>query len=544
MTVFMGRSFFYLILSVVLISLLSGLFSCKRESDVYFAELDELVRNSKPYEQNFQRRLDSLKCQYRLCRSDSLKFRIAEGIFDMYRNFRIDSALVFADSIRALSKGMGDYYVNRAEMHYADALNKFGRHDEAIRVLDNIERTDSVRVDNYFYYLYHTALSSLLSNISNEEERKKYNMMLKAYNDTSLIISHQNSEEKFSNRAWLLAKQGNRKEALSILLDYYKSKEESSEVHSGNMASVEFQIANLYLLEKDTVLGIEYLKRASISDLKQSKRVYMSLWRLAEVLYQKGDVDRSYLYVNRSLRDVSEGKARYRMYDVVKYMPIISESYEQSEDIADIGKFVFMTAIVLIALIMALAYWLVRRRNSALAAMHKQLNARNAELMRLAGELKESNQIKVKYMALLFNICSDIIRENEAFKKNMLRKLSVRKLAEMEKMLEKSDENKDFKKLIQEFDTIFLSIFPNFVSDFNNLLRPEERIVLKHDKLLTPELRIYALIRLGITENAQIAEFLHYSIQTVYNYRQRMRNKALVKGKSLSAQMQKILGGV
>ena len=270
----------------------------------------------------------------------------------------------------------------------------------------------------------------------------------------------------------------------------------------------------------------------------------MSLWRLAEVLYQKGDVDRSYLYVNRSLRDVSEGKARYRMYDVVKYMPIISESYEQSEDIADIGKFVFMTAIVLIALIMALAYWLVRRRNSALAAMHKQLNARNAELMRLAGELKESNQIKVKYMALLFNICSDIIRENEAFKKNMLRKLSVRKLAEMEKMLEKSDENKDFKKLIQEFDTIFLSIFPNFVSDFNNLLRPEERIVLKHDKLLTPELRIYALIRLGITENAQIAEFLHYSIQTVYNYRQRMRNKALVKGKSLSAQMQKILGGV
>lgn len=114
----------------------------------------------------------------------------------------------------------------------------------------------------------------------------------------------------------------------------------------------------------------------------------------------------------------------------------------------------------------------------------------------------------------------------------------------MEKMLEKSDENKDFKILIQEFDTIFLSIFPNFVSDFNNLLRPEERIVLKHDKLLTPELRIYALIRLGITENAQIAEFLHYSIQTVYNYRQKMRNKALVKGKSLSAQMQKILGGV
>ena len=539
----MGKSLFHLFVAVFVFSVLPGLFSCKNKSDVYFAELDAIVKNSKPYEDLFHKRLDSLRAEFHIVKSDSLKFKISEGIFDMYRNYRIDSALVVADSMRIFAANLDSYYRNRAEMHYADALNKFGRHDEAIRVLNRIERTDSVKKDTYFYYLYHSATSSLLENSSNAEEKKQYRKSLLLYNDTSLSISHENTQGQLSNKAWILANNGERKEALSMLLGYYDS-EIKRNGSMDNLASIEFQIANLYLMEKDTIAAIEYLKRASITDLKQSKKVYMSLWRLAEVLYQKGDVARAYLYVNKSLKDISDGMARYRMYDIVKYMPIISEAYEQSEDDTDVVKVFLMSAFFFIALLMALAYWLVKRRNLALAAMHKQLNARNAELMRLAGELKESNQIKVKYMALLFNICSDIIRENEAFKKNMLRKLSVRKLSEMEKMLEKSDENKDFKKLIQEFDTIFLSIFPNFVSDFNNLLRPEERIVLKHDKLLTPELRIYALIRLGITENAQIAEFLHYSLQTVYNYRQKMRNKALVKGKSLSAQMQKILGGV
>lgn len=539
----MGKSLFHLFVAVFVFSVLPGLFSCKNKSDVYFAELDAIVKNSKPYEDLFHKRLDSLRAEFHIVKSDSLKFKISEGIFDMYRNYRIDSALVVADSMRIFAANLDSYYRNRAEMHYADALNKFGRHDEAIRVLNRIDRTDSVKKDTYFYYLYHTATSSLLENSSNAEEKNQYRKSLLLYNDTSLSISHENTQGQLSNKAWILANNGERKEALSMLLGYYDS-EIKRNGSMDNLASIEFQIANLYLMEKDTIAAIEYLKRASITDLKQSKKVYMSLWRLAEVLYQKGDVARAYLYVNKSLKDISDGMARYRMYDIVKYMPIISEAYEQSEDDADVVRVFLMSAFVFIALLMALAYWLVKRRNLALAAMHKQLNARNAELMRLAGELKESNQIKVKYMALLFNICSDIIRENEAFKKNMLRKLSVRKLSEMEKMLEKSDENKDFKKLIQEFDTIFLSIFPNFVSDFNNLLRPEERIVLKHDKLLTPELRIYALIRLGITENAQIAEFLHYSLQTVYNYRQKMRNKALVKGKSLSAQMQKILGGV
>ena len=96
--------------------------------------------------------------------------------------------------------------------------------------------------------------------------------------------------------------------------------------------------------------------------------------------------------------------------------------------------------------------------------------------------------------------------------------------SDISKMLHnQSSTTEDFKLFISKFDTIFLSIFPDFVESFNALLKEDERIQVKEGELLTPELRIYALIRLGINDNSKIANFLHYSLQTVYNYRLKMR---------------------
>ena len=83
-------------------------------------------------------------------------------------------------------------------------------------------------------------------------------------------------------------------------------------------------------------------------------------------------------------------------------------------------------------------------------------------------------------------------------------------------------------ELYAKFDSIFLNIYPDFIEEFNNLLVPEERIYPKQDELLTTELRIYALIRLGITDSNKIASFLRYSLRTVYNYRTKVRNKSAV----------------
>ena len=142
---------------------------------------------------------------------------------------------------------------------------------------------------------------------------------------------------------------------------------------------------------------------------------------------------------------------------------------------------------------------------------------------------------------MLFNICSEYIYKQETERKSLLKIVNTGSMADISKMLHnQSSTTEDFKLFISKFDTIFLSIFPDFVESFNALLKEDERIQVKEGELLTPELRIYALIRLGINDNSKIANFLHYSLQTVYNYRLKMRNKAIVPGKDLAVQVQKL----
>lgn len=107
-------------------------------------------------------------------------------------------------------------------------------------------------------------------------------------------------------------------------------------------------------------------------------------------------------------------------------------------------------------------------------------------------------------------------------------KLSTGQTAELQKLIDSgkfTDQDNDDIYMI--FDQAFLDIYPDFVEEVNKLLKAEEQIQIKTSNSLTPELRVYAFVRLGVEENIRIAQTLHYSINTVYAYRNRMRNKAI-----------------
>lgn len=535
--------------AILFLALLLPAVSCSRPEELQLDELDRIIENPEPYEARFHARADSLKEVF-VSRTDMAgQFHAAEQLFDMYRNYRIDSALILAERMGAISQGLDSAYRNKADMYYADAINKFGRHGESVKMLDRIPRTDSVKRDAYFYYLYHTAYLSLAEESKDGKERAFYRKKMLDYKDTLIGICPKDGVGYVSNYAGRLSENGRNKEALAMLTDYYDRNYKETGRQSGR-ASLEYQIAEICLLERDTAGAMEFLKRASVSDLKEAKKVYKSLQRLAALLYARGDIDHAYSYIIKSLQDINEGHARYRVYDITGYLPIITASNDKQMKAGKERQVILTVMLAVLVSVLVVAYWMVSRRNRSLAVARTQEEARNEDLLRLTADLrnsnadlKESDRIKVEYIALLFNTYSEEIKHQESFRRALSRKIAARQPAEALKLLDDSAEtNAGFKRFIARFDTIFLSIFPNFVADFNNLLRPEEQIVLKKGELLTPELRIYALIRLGITENARIADFLHYSLQTVYNYRQRMRNKALVKGQSLSAQMRKIAG--
>ena len=185
------------------------------------------------------------------------------------------------------------------------------------------------------------------------------------------------------------------------------------------------------------------------------------------------------------------------------------------------------------AIIMALLLLLLYKNYKRLAAMRHQLMKSNEkmcllneELSSLNDTLKESNKIKEVYIAQLFHLCSENIDQMEHLRLSVAKKLKAGLYKELAKQLEQSTTNATLKSFFNRFDTVFLELFPDFIERFNALLLPGEELKVKEGALLSPELRIFALIRLGITDSTKIAGFLHYSTQTVYNYRQKVKNKA------------------
>lgn len=179
--------------------------------------------------------------------------------------------------------------------------------------------------------------------------------------------------------------------------------------------------------------------------------------------------------------------------------------------------------------------------------MQARLSESNDSLQRLNGQLRqqgralvESNRIKEEYIGQLFNLCSQYISDTENNRTKMLGRIKMGKVKELQEQLSTSTMAQDLSRLFDSFDAIFLQLFPDFIERFNSLLRPEEQIEIKGKHLLTPELRICALIRLGINDSTKIAGFLHYSPQTVYNYRMKVRNRSDIPKDQFIARIQSL----
>lgn len=509
-------------------------------------ELDSIILDQSKYTQKRDLKIQMLKKQIDSATDEILKFSQLDNLFEEYRNYRIDSALVVAKQMVEIAKNLDDKRQHQAQMRLADVANKLGRPEKCISLLNRIPRTDDVRYNNYFYYLYHTAYLSLSEEAADVDGMYSYKKELKSYKDSSIAITKMDSEGGATNRAGLLCQQGEHRKGVELLRSYYDNLQDKEDI---KLASVQYQLAEMYLAVGDTANAKLFFTKSAINDLKAAKRVYKSLQKLAMLLYVEGDTDRAYNYIMKSMFDINAGHARYRVFDIAEYLPIISATYDMQRDEYEMKKSFVTLVLGLVLVLMIVFYILLRRKKKVIATVVEQITEQNIQLQKLTENLKlsnsrlrESDDIKVEYIALLFDTCSEYIREQEDFRKKIAQKLVSKQTAEVLKIVNmQTSESDNFKQFIHRFDSIFNYLFPNFVEDFNQFLRPEERIKLKPGELLTPELRIYALIRLGITENGKIAEFLHYSLQTVYNYRQKMRNKAINKGESLSAKMRGIM---
>lgn len=331
-----------------------------------------------------------------------------------------------------------------------------------------------------------------------------------------------------------------------------------------------YGLSNMYKRIGDKEKTMIYLIYSAMADLRVCNRDIASLQELSSLLYDAGDIDRAYAYMNYCLKAALLYPNRVRIINISTELDKIYANYQQ-RDIRwrnSLQNYLYVVTFFSIILVLALiglyrqtkklrksrteldsANHSLNQHVVELSQMHKQLALANQELQNLNEllrsanqKLQESNDVKEEYIGYVFSICSNYISKLDEYRKNINRKLKTGQFEEARQLTDNSSlTQNELKDFYANFDAIFLRVYPDFVADLNSLLRPEEQILLKDASELNTEVRIYALVRLGINDSVKIADFLHCSPQTVYNHRLRMRNKAIIP-KDKFAEAVRLLG--
>jgi cell division protein FtsB len=311
----------------------------------------------------------------------------------------------------------------------------------------------------------------------------------------------------------------------------------------GTYSSITFFLAQSYLPENNMREYKKYLILSALSDIRSSTKDNASLTALAVQLFKEGDIERAHAYINIAFEDAAFYNSRLRLASLSNILPLINKAYDTAIQKQKAKLQTAVIAISILGLLLLLTLFYIWRQlknlsrvrknlqdaNMSLSALNKQLTATNEELKGLYNELSETNRVKEYYIGNLLNVCSDYIDKLDVYRKTVKKMILAKQLSEL---LEKTKSGQLIEEEIQlfykNFDAIFLHIYPDFVAQLNNLLLPEERVTVKTGELLTTELRIFALIRLGITDSSKIAKLLRYSVNTIYNYRAKFKNKGAV----------------
>lgn len=288
-----------------------------------------------------------------------------------------------------------------------------------------------------------------------------------------------------------------------------------------------YTLSLAYEAKKDTDMEIYYLAQTALIDLNASVREYAALQKLARLVYQQGDPERAYNYVSCSMKDAVACNARLRFLEVTEFYPIIDKAYsDKKAQEKRLGRILTLSITGLAVCLILLAFYLYHGLRK-LSLMRKNLSKSNKELVALNQQLQQTGKIKEVYIARYLDRCVSYLDKLEQYRRSLEKLAMASRIEDLFKAIRSADFLREERKnFYNEFDKSFLELFPNFIHDFNNLLNEDGKIEPKPGEILNTELRIFALIRLGVTDANRIAHFLGYSLATVYNYRSKIRNKA------------------
>lgn len=537
----MKRTFLTLLSLVCIV----GTVVARTQSDSLLRVLDRTIKERVVYAEKKDSRISELNKLLRRSTQDEQRYIICSELFDEFRAYNTDSSLYYATEKLRLAKRLGKpEYLDDARMNTAEVMGTTGMYKESLDILNSIHHNVLAEyLRPYYYHLYRNIYGLMCDYSVTEKEKTEYARITDLYRDSLLMVNSPKSTSYIIVKADQLMVRGKYNDALQILLTNYNK----LKLNAHETALLSYGISEAYRALDDREKEKYFLSISAIYDLRSAVKEYVSLRKLASLLYEDGDIDRAYDFLKCSMEDATRCNARLRTIEISQVFPIIDKAYQQKTMRQKNELMISLICISILSVFLILAIIYVYRQMKRLAEARRKLYNANTSLNDLNSELKklneklhqsntrlkemnltlsETNYIKEEYIGRYMDQCSAYLDKMDNYRRRLGKIASSGKVDDLYKAIKSSqfieDELRDF---YESFDDTFLHLYPNFVEEFNALL--SEKIILKSGELLNTELRIFALIRLGITDSVKIAHFLRYSVTTIYNYRTKMRNKSI-----------------
>ena len=518
--------------------------------------LDSLLEQQDLFVRVKEERIKQLKMQYSRVKDVKELYAMNRMVYLEYRVYDADSALHYINKNIQLAQQTNNRtweVVSLLEQSFV--LTSSGLLTEALKAVSDIQPEELPQNLRSEYFGRLCTLYSRLRDYSSENSQlsEHYNNLQKAFRDSVYLTATPDELRYWNCRAWLYL---GTPEIEPVKQAFEENKQTLSN-DSRKYSIATYNLSAIYRSENNESKYLENLILSAMADIRSVNGDIGSLQEIAEYLFKHGEIDRAYNYILYCSQKAMLFHNRVRIVKMSHLQNQIYKAYQEQSRTQQKRLQASLIAVSFLFLVLIGAFLFIRKQMrrlkeanlkldstnqklsvnmDALSTAHQrleevnmQLKDLNTQLQEVNDQLRESNYVKEEYIGYVFNICSTYISKLEEFRKNINRKLKVGQIEDVKAITDSSaTASNELKEIYQNFDTIFLHLYPDFVGDCNALLLPEERIELKEGELLNTELRIHALIRLGITDSVKIADFLHCSAQTVYNNRLRTRNKSII----------------
>lgn len=511
--------------------------------DSLLIQIDKAIENQDAVVHQKELFIQKIKAQLEVpgLNNESL-YIVYKQLTDEYANYQVDSLKRYAQKqLEAALKTTNSSWINDSKINLALVQAKAGFFQQAVTVLSEINRFELSRPQLIRYYIAYSDSYLYWIEFNDGIDVSHFEQQRNAIRDSLIQLLEPGSYEYAVQKGLKAIGSGLYQEAETLLLPMLPQ----LKADTRDFAVLNSLLAHLYEQMGDVERQKEHLALSALADIKGGIMENTSLRLLAMMLFNEGEVQRANRYIKKCLDDANFFNARLRNLQTSRILPIIDKAYQDDRARQEQKQRVLLTVISILSIILFLVIMILVRQmfklsqaqkrilqiNNQLTDLNLHLQQANAKQKETNLSLAEANHIKEQFISNFLEICTEYIEKLEKLKFTIQLKIKAGQINEVLRMTDSnSDSSRELKELYENFDRAFLNIYPNFIESFNKLLRPEAYYKETADGVLNQELRVFALIRLGITDNNRIATFLHYTLRTIYNYRSKVKAKALNPG--------------